>query len=299
MPLVVGVDAGGSRTTAAAQRGDQPARLFAGHGVNLNAAGLEAAADAIARAVEGALEGERAAAIAVGAAGAARPGVADALAAALRARFEGVAIGVSDDARIALRGAIPRGDGIVLIAGTGSVVYAEIAERKIRAGGGGYAFGDEGSGFAIGAAALRLLLRSFDGRAPRDPFLDALAERTESSDAGSLAAFAYGETAPVGRIASVAPMVLEFAGAGERSATKVVQAAALDLFELVRAVHRRAEAGSGELPLAFAGGLLQDNSLLTYLLETRIANELPHLRIVKNGGAPYLGALAAARELLA
>lgn len=298
MPLLVGVDAGGSRTTAAVQRDAEPVRVFDGDGANVNAAGLDAAVATVARAVEGALEGERPAAIAVGAAGAARPSVAEALAGALRVRFPGVAIAVTDDARIALRGAISSGDGIVLIAGTGSVAYAEIAGREIRAGGGGYAYGDEGSGFAIGAAALRLLLRAFDGRAPRDAFTDALAERTGSSDAASLSAFAYAGGSPVATIAGVAPLVLELAGAGDRSAAKIVQAAALDLFELVRAIVRRAEAGTRELPLAFAGGLLKSNSLLTYLIETRIANEYPHVRIVKNGGAPYLGALAAARELL-
>lgn len=299
MPIVVGVDAGGTRVTAAAQHGDAPARVVSADGVNVNAAGLEAAIEAIARAIEGALDGATAAAIAVGAAGASRQSVADALADALRERFSDAAIVVSDDARIALRGAVPKGDGIVLIAGTGSIAYAEIGARRNRAGGGGFAFGDEGSGFAIGAAALRLLLRAFDGRAPRDPFVEALAECTQSSDAVSLSAFAYGGGSPVSAIASVAPAVLELAGGGDRAASKIVQAAALDLFELVRAVVRRAQWESGELPLVFSGGLLQNNSLLTYLVETRVANELPQLRIVKNGGAPYLGALALASELLA
>ena len=299
MPLVVGVDAGGSRVTAAAQREGEAARVFAAEGVNANAAGVDATVEAIARAIEGALDGEAAAAIAVGAAGGGRSGVADALAHALRARFPGAAIAVSDDARIALRGAIPSGDGIALVAGTGSIAYAEIGDRTIRAGGGGFAFGDEGSGFAIGAAALRLLLRAFDGRGQRDEFLDALAEATGASDAATLAAFAYAGGAPVTAIASLAPVVLQRAGAGDRSATKIVQAAALDLFELVRAVTRRAGTATGDLPLAFAGGLLQSNSLLTYLVETRVANELPQLRAVKDGGAAFLGALAAARELLA
>ena len=98
-------------------------------------------------------------------------------------------------------------------------------------------------------------------------------------------------------IASVAPIVIEHADAGDRSATKIVQAAALELFELVRAIARASAAAGRELPLVFAGGLLRENSMLTYLLEMRVANELPHVRVIKGGPEAHVGALAAARRL--
>jgi N-acetylglucosamine kinase-like BadF-type ATPase len=245
------------------------------------------------------LDGENASAIAVGAAGAGRDDVADALRAALEQRFPGSRVAVAGDAHIALRGAIPAGDGIVLVAGTGSIAYAEIGGRTYRAGGAGYALGDEGSGYAIGSAALKLLVRSYEGRTPRDPFLDALATRIEAENVHDVIAYAYATPAPIAAVAAVAPVVLEFANAGERSANKIVQAAALELFELVRAICRMAGAGNAELPVAFAGGLLRENSVLTFLIETRIANDLPLLHVVKGGGAPHLGALAQARALIA
>ena len=73
-----------------------------------------------------------------------------------------------DDAAIALRAAVPEGPGIVLIAGTGSIAYAENGERRSRVGGLGYLAGDEGSAFAIGMAAVRLYGRVLDGRARAD-----------------------------------------------------------------------------------------------------------------------------------
>lgn len=216
----------------------------------------------------------------------------------LRARFPDARIAVTHDAHIALRGAIPAGDGLVLIAGTGSVAYGEVGDRQFRAGGGGYALGDEGSGFAIGSAALRLLLRSFEGRVPRDPLIDELASHTGSTGSRELIAYVYESGAPVTTVASIAPIVLEFANAGERSANKIVQAAALELFELVRAVCRLADTGTVELPLAFSGGLLRNNSVLSYLIEVRVGSDLPYVRVVKDGGEPYSGALAQARALL-
>jgi N-acetylglucosamine kinase-like BadF-type ATPase len=297
--IVVGVDAGGSRTIAAAARGDEPPHnTFVGDAANPHVNGIDGAVDAIARAVTSVLQGDAPGAIVVGGAGAGRAETVDAMTEGLRARFPEARIGVTHDAHIALRGAIPAGDGIVLVAGTGSIAYGEIAGRQFRAGGGGFALRDEGSGYAIGSAGLHLLLRSFEDRVPRDPLLDALAAYTGATSARDLIAYVYDGRTPVATVAGVAAIVLELADSGERSANKIVQAAALELFELVRAVCRMAEASAIDLPLAFSGGLLKKNGVLTYLVETRIANDLPHLHVVKGGGAPHLGALAQARELL-
>jgi|SRR5579862_3151439 len=295
--VVIGVDAGGTRTLAVARRGDHTAPPFKAAAANASLLGVERAADVIADAVRGVLDGDRAAAIAVGAAGAGRAQIADALRDALSARFPGARVAVSDDTHIALRAMIPAGDGIVLIAGTGAVAYAEIGADRYRAGGFGYAIGDDGSGFAIGSAALKLLLRSYEGRAPRDPMLDAIAERIGVKSVMETLEYVYAADSAVARVAAVAPIVLEFANASERSATKIVQAAALELFELVRSVVRAARLTTS-VPLGFSGGVLRENTMLTFLVETRLNNEYPQLAIVKNGSEPHVAALNEAIALL-
>ncbi len=296
--VAVGVDAGGTQTIAAAARGDETPRTFAGAGANANICGVDAAAETITAIISQALQRDEPDAIAVGAAGAARPEIADAMTRALTARFPAARIAVTHDLHIALRAGIPQGDAMVLVAGTGSAAYAEIGTQSFRAGGGGYAFGDEGSGFAIGAAGLRLLRRAMEGRVPHDRLTERLAERTAARNLDDLSRFAYGAESTVSAVASVAPDVITSAGDGERTAVKIVQTAALELFELVRALCRSAGAEGRTLPLVWAGGLLRSNSLLTYLIETRIANELPKLEIVKGAAEPYMGALARARALL-
>lgn len=299
MPHVaVGVDAGGTQTIAAAARGDEAARTHAEGGANPNVCGIDAAVETIARAITRVLQGDVPDAIVVGGAGTARTGVAEVMTDALRARFPSARVIVMHDLRIALRAAVPHGDGIVLVAGTGSAAYAEIGAERYHCGGGGYALGDEGSGFAIGAAGLRLLRRSMEGRAPSDALTQRLAEHTGARDPNDLSRFAYGASSTVAAVASAAACVLESADAGERSAVKIVQTAALALFDLVRSLCRSAGAESRALPLVFSGGLLRRNSLLTYLIETRVANELPKLEIAKGAPEPYLGALAQARALL-
>ncbi len=293
---IVGVDAGGSGTTAACERAGRRFVSSRHDPANPTAYGVERAVAAIEAAIADALQGQSPAAIAVGAAGAGREAVAAAMHGALARRFPHAKIAVADDARIALRGSVPEGDGIVLVAGTGSIAYGELGGAAYRAGGYGFALGDDGSGHAIGAAALRLLLRHYEGRVPRDAFLEAIEARLDVSSASAVLERVYGSASPIAAIAAIAPVAIERAGAGDRSAVKIVQAAAQELFELVRAVWRAAGCGQRTVPVALCGGLLRENSMLTFLLETRIANELP-LAEIRKGGAALDGALAIARAL--
>ena len=298
MSLLVGVDAGGTATSVIAERDGAVVGIFEGDAANVRRAGVDAAAAVIARAVASATRGERVDAAVVGAAGAGSPEIADAVAHALRQHLSGTRIQVVEDAVIALRAAVPEGDGIALIAGTGSIAYGWIAGTAYRVGGHGFLLGDEGSGAAIGAAAVRLLLRAYDGRVPRDGFIEALESMLDAESADDVKDAIYGDPDPVRKLASLAPAVLACASDGERSASKIAQAAALELADLLKSLVRAANASQRELPVVLGGGILANNSLLTYLLETRIANEFPHFVPVKNPPAAEHGALAMARVLV-
>lgn len=297
MPRFVGVDAGGSSTIAVASGDRDERHVASGEPANVRSGGIERAATILEAAIRDALEGDSAQAIFAGVAGAGDETIAKSLRAALALRFPGTPIGVSDDAHIALRAAVPDGDGMVLVAGTGSIAYAEIGGAIYRTGGYGYLLGDEGSGFAIGSAALRWVLRSYDGRATRDAMVEAIERELGIGDGQSAIAAVYRAGQPVATVASLASIVLAHAGNGERSATKIVQNAAADLFDLLKALSKNASVGSRQLPVVFAGGLLRANTLLSYLIETRLSHELPFLEPRKNASPPHEGALACARAL--
>lgn len=296
--IVVGVDAGGSKTVAALAQDGQFIRAFEGIAANPSSRGIEAASETIADTITGALDGAHPHAVFVGAAGARRSSVAEAIKETLCARFPGASVAVSDDARIALRAAVAEGDGVVLIAGTGSVAYAEHAGKSYTCGGYGYLVGDEGSGFAMGSAAVRLLLRVFDGRAPRDPFVDEIAAQLQAENEIDVLSRVYGNPHAVSHIAALARVILDAANRGERSANKIVQNAALELSDLVKAIVKRSGLSESEAPIVFAGGLLSNNTLLSFLLETRLKNDLPRMPILKGAHEPFRGALALAEKLV-
>ena len=297
--IAVGVDAGATSTdVAVSSDGRLECEVQAGP-ANPTTLGAEAVAATISDAVLRATGGEEPEALYVGAAGAARPKIAERLERALRLSFpKAKHVVVAGDVEAALRSAIPAGPGIVLVAGTGSVAYAEHGERRARVGGFGYLAGDEGSAFAIGFAAIKLLARVYDGRAHADE-TTALVERVlECSDRDELIGVLYERPFAVPKIAGMAPSIVAFAGKGNRASTKIVQAAAQDLGELVCFAAQQTDLADASPAVALTGGLLRENSLLTTLLETQVISDLPGATIVRMRDEPVRAALRFAETML-
>ncbi|MET8409496.1 BadF/BadG/BcrA/BcrD ATPase family protein [Streptomyces sp. NPDC005195] len=181
--LVVGLDAGGTRTRAvlaSAATGRTVGEAAAGPGNALTVPLprlTDHLAEAIGRSVPERVRGSVVAVVGgfAGSAGWAEfavgdPGRLNALAALTEAlRRLGIAprtVGVSSDAEAAFASAPGTpADGLALVAGTGAVA-TRIAGRRCVAtvDGDGWLLGDEGSGFWIGRGAVRAALRMADGR---------------------------------------------------------------------------------------------------------------------------------------
>jgi len=297
--IAVGVDAGGTATVAAASRAGSIERTAVVGPANPTSSGVAAAAATIAAAAHSAADGAEPDALYVGAAGAARADVAVALEQLLRVSFPATRnLVVAGDAETALRAAIPAGPGIVVIAGTGSVAYAENGERRACIGGYGYLLGDEGSAFAIGLVAARLLARVYDGRSAADALTDRVERALGCHDREGLLAATYGTPVDVAKLAGLAPSVLALADGGNVAATKIVTDAARDLGDLVCVAAARTGLAETLVAVALAGGLLREDGLLSDLLQSRIAGDLPGASIVRMRDEPVRAALRFAEAML-
>jgi N-acetylglucosamine kinase-like BadF-type ATPase len=297
--IAVGVDAGGTATVAALSRGRRLESTIRAGPANANSLGTFAAAAEIAAAVRRVTHGSHAQALFVAAAGAGRDDARDALLSSLRLAFPQTSrIAVEDDTRVALRAALPDGPGIVVIAGTGSVAYAENGDLRTRVGGAGYLLGDEGSAFAIGLGALKLSARVHDGRANGDETTELAARVFGAADRDALLAAVYRVPLDVARIAALAPSILALGDKGNRASTKIVQTAAQDLGDLIRTAALHSGLKDSSPNVVFAGGLLRENSLLSFLLETRITNEIAGASVLRQRDESAHAALRFAEALL-
>lgn len=270
--VLIGADVGGTKTAAAVMRGGEIIGRADGPGAAIRPGRALASAATIAETVRralsaaGVLQGE---VLVVGAAGAGRAAEARELQQALRGEAVAQTVVVTTDIAIALEGALGAAAGIVLAAGTGSIAIARDGTgASFRAGGYGWQMGDEGSGYAMGRAALGAVGRAVDGRGAETMLMPRLLEATRSTDFDELVRWTT--TAGPPEVAALAPHVLAAAADGDPTARAIVHYAAEELAGLV--LHLRRKLG-GETPtVALTGGLLT-NPMLRDALETRLRKD--------------------------
>jgi N-acetylglucosamine kinase-like BadF-type ATPase len=203
---------------------------------------------------------------------------------------------ITHDALIALVGAAGGEPGVVVIAGTGSIAFGRNAEgRTARAGGWGYAFGDEGGAFDLVRKALRAILRFDEGWGPPTALREALLGITDARDANDLLHRFYTDEFPRARIAAFAALVDEVAVAGDGVARDILNEAAQSLAAIASAVREQLFSATEAAEVAYVGGAFRSTMLrerFRMLVELRDGN-----RAVAPKFAPAAGALIEAYRI--
>ena len=170
---------------------------------------------------------------------------------------------VTNDAVISLAGATTTGQGIVTIAGTGSIAFGRnAAGRTARAGGWGYIFGDEGGGFDIARQAARAALRLEEGWGPPTVLREELLDATGSESANQMLHRFYTGEWPRSRVATLARLVDRSAAEGDAVALGILRGAARELATLAGAVREELWGPDSRLEIAYIGGVFQSSILL-------------------------------------
>jgi glucosamine kinase len=196
---------------------------------------------------------------------------------------------LADDAVTGHAGALSMGWGISVIVGTGVACLAAPPEGPpLIVGGHGYLVGDEGGAFWIGSAGLRAVLKAVDGRGPATALVAPAERHFEGlADVGDRL---HSSRRPVDAIARFAPAVLATAGAGDEVASRIVEAAAVELVSLVVAAAQRLPPADRPVPLAIGGRLVEDGPLRVQF-ERLVAAVSPAVRLRSADGQPLRGAL--------
>ncbi|MGN7360452.1 N-acetylglucosamine kinase [Paenibacillus sp. SAF-054] len=208
---------------------------------------------------------------------------------------------VENDGVAALLGASGGDPGILIIAGTGSIVYGINAKGdSARAGGWGHRVGDEGSGYWIGKQAIRTALRGYDGRGAASPLTDKLLQHLKLKSVEELFNWAYSAAYSVDKTAELSRLVGEAAEEGDVPARQILEAAADELFLGAQAVMQKLGLSVDEAPFAviLQGGVLQHNPVVRRRLAERIAALSPHARVDEAKREPIYGVIGQGKRLL-
>lgn len=274
-PLVIGIDAGGTKTEAILANGDGTviARARRG-GANLAAHGELAVEKTLHDLIDEVLgEGQvRPDVICLGIAGVDRPEDNAIIRGIMRRIGARARILVTNDALIALVAGAGDDAGVVVIAGTGSIAYGRNAHGDAaRAGGWGYILADEGSGFWIGRQALRAVVRAADGRGPATALTPLVLEFFGVTRPEQLVLEVYRHYLKPSDIARCAGLVEQARSAGDAVACHIASVAADELAASVTSVIGQLEL-NGSFPVVMAGGAFHAVPWLKEALRTRLAD---------------------------
>jgi N-acetylglucosamine kinase-like BadF-type ATPase len=296
--LLLGLDVGGSRTRLRGERGDGNLCVERdGPGANPNRVGADTTVTRLTTLVDATLadlNGIDHLVLAAGVSGAGSPSVQSRLTKALEAALARpglrVDVEVVHDGIIALDAAYDDGSGVIVIAGTGSLVLARTHNGTIaRAGGWGPQLGDDGSGRALGRAGLRAVAEALDGG--RDTGLrDRVFESLDLDDRADLLTTVHRADFS---LADVAPLVVTAAQNGDSAASRILR-------EQVSALARQVEwlraRGPNVAPRLTALGGLTTNDHYYRALRDALRALDSEISIRRLDTPPVLGALRRARR---
>jgi len=300
MEHVIGIDAGGTKTVCllADEHGEILARAR-GEGANLQAVG-ELQVEKILHTVMALAIGERRivpAAICLGIAGVDRPNDAAVVRSIMQRIGLNSRIVIVNDALIALETGAPGLPGVVIISGTGSIAYGRnAAGEAARSGGWGYVLGDEGSGYWIGRAALRAVLRAADLRGPSTVLTQMLLDHFQVSQPQLLLHEVYHHHLKPAAIGALASCVQTAFSEGDEAAVGILRGAADELEGAALSVARRLDLTGEAFTFILSGGIFRAVPWLVQELHRRLPLAAPHSETKLLDREPAEGAVTLALQ---
>jgi N-acetylglucosamine kinase-like BadF-type ATPase len=293
MDYIIGVDAGGTKTEAAAYNLEEQkiATGLSGPGnpavnpdrakVNIKEAISQCILHVKAQGIEGMCR-----CIFLGAAGIEVGENKKVLESYLREAFQCEVVSLHDS-ELAHAAILKGKDGIIIIAGTGSVCYGRYKGRTDKTGGWGHVLGDEGSGYWIALEALkRMTVEQDSGFMVSELSLKIIAH-LEVRDVDGMKEFVH--NAGKNAIADVAVVVTELARDGNSIALDILDRAGFALALMTERLYKKMDI-YGPIDIGLSGGILCNSEQVREQLCKYLEKNLSEIRILAEDISPTKGA---------
>ena len=199
---------------------------------------------------------------------------------------------LTHDAQIALVGGAEELSGVIIIAGTGSIVYGIDSEgRDAQAGGWGHLLGDEGSGYDIARRAFQAVARAADGRGDPTLLSSLMLGALEFSQPRNLIPWMHSVSKD--KVAQLAGIVFDAASAGDPVAQGILDEAADELTVAARVVIDKL-GFSQPFNLVLSGGIFSHQPTFVESMRSRLKYIAPHARVCLPKNEPAYGAVVLA-----
>jgi N-acetylglucosamine kinase-like BadF-type ATPase len=291
--VVVGIDAGSTRTRARAVRsGDVVHEGTGGPGNPLSAA-MQTLEDSYQAALAGC---PPAAQVCACVAGTSAPGQRAQIASLLASRFPDAQVSVLPDYVGAFHAA-PEGTDVSVIAGTGTVICSRAPDGGYAVSGGlGWILSDHGSAARLGQAALEHVV---NGPTPvRAPVVTALVKTFGTSDPQLIARTVNSSSQPAQLLAGAAPLLTSAAEQGAAWAIRWLNTEMAELAATATHHIRQNVSQPGTVRMALSGGVWESPACVTSFADaiTRLCNR--PVDVARAPSDPIDGAVRIAQDTM-
>ncbi|CAN5498221.1 N-acetylglucosamine kinase [soil metagenome] len=199
---------------------------------------------------------------------------------------------VTTDAMNAVYGALNGEDGMILISGTGSVLYGKYNNKFHRVGGWGRILGDQGSGYWLGHNALRMVTPEYDFPGVNKSMLLKAIEKDHCINKENIVDYTFNGKVEIQKIAET---VIRCAEKKDRNALSLTELAADGLFYHIH-TYLKISKIKNYINIAFIGSIVENKNPVSSRLILRIRKELKNVRIISKNNSSTYGAILLCRK---
>jgi glucosamine kinase len=198
---------------------------------------------------------------------------------------------IEGDMVIAHLAALGGHPGVVALAGTGSSILGIAADgTRLKVGGWGPLYGNEGSAHGIARQALVAAARAYDGVGPATGLVHGILQRLGVADFQHTLDVIYGAGLGTTDIAALAPLVSDVAEAGDEVAREILVRAGVDLADGVAVVIDRLRLAKAHRLVSYQGAVLESCTAVREAFVTALRRRVDGVRVECPRYQPVIGA---------
>ncbi|MCP3740038.1 BadF/BadG/BcrA/BcrD ATPase family protein [Rossellomorea sp. BNER] len=203
-------------------------------------------------------------------------------------KLTSVPILIISDAQLAFYSLIGKKNGVLTIAGTGSISYGRNGRHERITGGWGHLLGDPGSAYSIAIEACKSIVLEEETSNPFSSLSRALLQEIQTEDTRGLKGFIYSSTK--GTIAQLAKIVHKQAIAGNEKAVNLLSDAGHQLAgQTIRLMEQLWI--TNDVLVAMKGSVLEKNQFVQSAFKQEITVHSPRVKFLSQELSPAIGAI--------
>ncbi|MEO9510414.1 MAG: BadF/BadG/BcrA/BcrD ATPase family protein [Nonlabens ulvanivorans] len=190
-------------------------------------------------------------------------------------------------------------DGINIVAGTGSIAYGELNGLKVRCGGWGEVFSDEGSAYWIAKSGLETFTKMSDGRLDKGPLYQLIKSHLNLKVDFDVCGLVLNQwQSSRSKISQLSVVVAKAALAGDKSALMIFDRAARELALIIESTKKQLKYKKGEeVIISYSGGVFNAKELIMVPLTKYLSETCGKFSLVKPKYKPVTGSALYAAKL--